>query len=219
MERSGAPAGDITVSGIPIDPAFAAPTPSQVTVPPTILITVGGIGAGPLWLAAAAIASIGPDCRVVVVCGRNESARQRMLDSVKQLPEPARSRVEVRGHVARPDMVLLMHQSALIVGKPGGLTTSEALAAGLPFVVFNPLVIPGQEEGNAEFLAAHNAGVVVDSAEHLGKVVEDLLNDPVRLQAMRTAALSLGLPQAAENIVSKLIELSLTPSLPGGRTR
>ena len=38
----------------------------------------------------------------------------------------------------------------VLITKPGGLTTTESLASGLPIVVINP--IPGQEEENAEFL-------------------------------------------------------------------
>ena len=43
-----------------------------------------------------------------------------------------------------------MSAADLIVGKPGGLTTCEALAKGLVFVIVNP--IPGQEERNSDHL-------------------------------------------------------------------
>ena len=44
----------------------------------------------------------------------------------------------------------LMKISNIVVTKPGGLTTSESLASGLPILVISP--IPGQEEENAQFL-------------------------------------------------------------------
>ena len=45
-----------------------------------------------------------------------------------------------------------MSISDLVVTKPGGLTTTESLASGLPIVAINP--IPGQEEKNAELKKA-----------------------------------------------------------------
>lgn len=207
LERTKTKPQQITISGIPIDPAFAAPEAFVPTTPPTVMITVGGIGAGPLGEATEAIAKIPTDCRIVAICGRNEGAKRRLQNLVDELPESQRARVEVRGHVARPDMVTLMHESSLLVGKPGGLTTSEALAAGVPFVVYSPFMIPGQEEGNAEFLNEKGAGVIVETPEDLGKMVDTLLNSPERVAAMRAAAVSLGLPQAAETIVNELCEL------------
>ena len=43
-----------------------------------------------------------------------------------------------------------MSVSDLVITKPGGLTTTESLASGLPIIVINPM--PGQEEGNAKFI-------------------------------------------------------------------
>ena len=50
-----------------------------------------------------------------------------------------------------------MAASDLVVGKPGGLTTSEALARGLVFVVVSP--IPGQEERNSDHLLEEGAAI------------------------------------------------------------
>ena len=48
-----------------------------------------------------------------------------------------------------------------MIGKPGGLTTTETLVKGLAWVVVNP--IPGQEEKNAVYLLEQGAGVWSDN--------------------------------------------------------
>ena len=55
------------------------------------------------------------------------------------------------------EMDELMTAADLFVGKPGGLTTSEVLAKGVPMVVINP--IPGQEERNSDHLLEQGAAI------------------------------------------------------------
>jgi len=50
-----------------------------------------------------------------------------------------------------------MSAADILLGKTGGLTTSEALAKGLAFVIFNP--IPGQEERNSDHLLENGIGI------------------------------------------------------------
>ena len=89
----------------------------------------------------------------------------------------------------------LMTAADLMIGKPGGLTTSESLVKGLGWVVVNP--IPGQEEKNAIYLLEQGAGVWSDNLHTLAFKVLSLLNEPGRVEAMRKNALRLGRPDAA----------------------
>ena len=68
-----------------------------------------------------------------------------------------------------------MTASDLIVGKPGGLTTCEALARGLVFVIANP--IPGQEERNADHLLEHGSAIRSNNPATLSYKIEQLIND------------------------------------------
>ena len=94
----------------------------------------------------------------------------------------------------------------LIVGKPGGLTTCEALAKGLVFVVVNP--IPGQEERNADHLLENGAAIRSNNPVTLGYKIQHLLKDPERLERMRNNAIAFSRPRAAFDIADKLAELS-----------
>jgi len=95
-----------------------------------------------------------------------------------------------------------MEISTLIVTKPGGLTTSESLAKGLPMVIIDPL--PGQEMRNTDFLLEHGIGIRIDGSRDVGEEVELLLRSPERLASMSHAAYENGKPHAALDI-AKLI--------------
>ena len=97
----------------------------------------------------------------------------------------------------------LMEVSTLIVSKPGGMTTSECLAKGLPMVIVDP--IPGQEERNSQFLVNQGVAIRVDDKRHIAREIDVLLNNPKQLAAMKRAALKNGKPMAAENIARLIL--------------
>jgi processive 1,2-diacylglycerol beta-glucosyltransferase len=91
-----------------------------------------------------------------------------------------------------------MHASDLLITKPGGLTSSEALAAEIPMVLFKPL--PGQEERNTRYLVQRRAAVRAKNASDLTRTVQTLLASPAKLGQMRIAMEPLRKPQAAREI-------------------
>src|SRR3954454_23418557 len=103
-----------------------------------------------------------------------------------------RHKTEVLGFAT--NMHELMAASDLILTKPGGLTSSEALALGKPLLILNP--IPGQEAANSDFLLEHGAATKVNSVEDVSYRVEALLGTE-KLSDMARAARSLGRPDAA----------------------
>jgi processive 1,2-diacylglycerol beta-glucosyltransferase len=98
-----------------------------------------------------------------------------------------------------------MAASDLVVGKPGGLTTSEALARGLVMVIVNP--IPGQEERNSDHLLEEGAAIRCNNLPVLAYKIDRLLDDPPRLTAMQANVRRLAHPRAAHDIVEKLLTL------------
>jgi processive 1,2-diacylglycerol beta-glucosyltransferase len=99
----------------------------------------------------------------------------------------------------------LMHAADLSVGKPGGLTSSEALAMGLPMAILNP--VPGQEERNSDHLLEWGVAMRLNSPESIRWRVELLLSDTRRLEAMRAAARGRARPYAADAVVDALRRL------------
>jgi processive 1,2-diacylglycerol beta-glucosyltransferase len=195
----GAAPGRIVRTGIPIDPAFARPIeraearaslglPARGAV---VLVTGGGVGVGPLVeivedLLAAAAAG-GRPRTIVAVAGRNAKAEAalRALEG--------RGSLVVHGYTTR--MRELMAAADLLVGKPGGLTSSEALASGLPLVVVSP--VPGQEDRNADHLLELGVAVRCRDRSSVAWKVDWLLDDPTRLAAMRRRARAAARPDAA----------------------
>jgi processive 1,2-diacylglycerol beta-glucosyltransferase len=96
-----------------------------------------------------------------------------------------------------------MAAADLILGKPGGLTTSEALAAGLPFAVVNPY--PLQEEANTTFLLEHGVGFRIEPLSVLEYKLKRFLLDPNRRQNMQQQALRLAKPNAARQIIHSVL--------------
>lgn len=190
----GVDPGRITVSGIPIRPEFAAGPRPVATCERRVLVMGGGLGLGPIVDSVAALAAMRhANLRVTVVCGQNEQLRQELVSRFG-----ADQRLTMLGFTDQ--VPRLMAQSDLLVTKPGGITCSEALAAGLPMLLLRPL--PGQEEENAAHLTATGAARVVPEAQ-LGSAAAALLfGAPDQLGAARQLALAAGQPQAASLIAA-----------------
>lgn len=202
--------GRIDVTGIPIAPIFAEPPGRDEAcrienLDPSlrrVLITSGGIGGGAFEEVIQALGDACPHAELTVVCGRNEALARRLASL------HTHASIRVFGHVPQDTMARLMAAADLMVGKSGGLTTSEALAMGLPFVVYRPFLIPGQEEGNARFLAEVGAGIETSGLADLSQQVARLLGDPARRETMSAAGRKHAKPHAATSIVNRVVELS-----------
>ena len=211
-DRQPGSAAITTITGIPIHPVFSKQfTPEEIQKSTgckpgakIITITSGGIGGGPFASALKALLSLDREVHLEVICGRNEARRRDIEKRVRKVAFNSKVTVKVRGHISQEEMALRMQASEFLISKPGGLTTSECLAVGCPMLVFHPFLIPGQEEGNAEFLVKEGAGAEASTIDQLVSVARDLLDHPEKLATMRAKARSFGLPQAASDIVKTL---------------
>ena len=176
----------ITVSGIPIDPVFAVRKDKRAMRRKhgleedrfTILVSAGGFGVGPVGHLMKALAGWTHPAQVVAVCGRNEALRAELYRGGQDLPEEIRrSSFTLLGFTTEMDE--LMTAADLFVGKPGGLTTSEVLAKGLPMVVINP--IPGQEERNSDHLLEEGVAIRCNNLPALAYKIDTLLDTPGKL--------------------------------------
>ena len=201
----------VSVTGIPIVSAFSAAYPGRADMRrrlglhperTTILVTTGGFGGVRLDEVVAGLTDGPGNAQFLAVAGRDEELRQ----ALEKLAESKPDTVLAYGFVG--NMHELMAASDLAVAKPGGLTSSECLAMGLPMVVVKP--IPGQEERNADYLLEAGAAVRAHSIAELKFKVHALLGDPQRLDAMRTAAKGAARPRAAQDIADEVVK--------GGRT-
>lgn len=91
-----------------------------------------------------------------------------------------------------------MSISDLVVTKPGGLTTTESLASGLPIAIINP--IPGQEEENAKFLVNSGVGIWIKKTDKADNYVEQIINDTNTLKNMKIQSKLLAKKHSTQNI-------------------
>ena len=196
------------VTGIPVDARFASSLGKGAArealglraEAPVVLIMGGGAGVMPMTEIVATLEALRRPLQLVAVAGRNEALRRKLAAEAAGLRHCT---LQVLGFVDNVDV--LMAAADVLVSKPGGLTAAEALAKGLPLVVYRP--IPGQEEANTAFLTAHGAAVRAEAALGFADLAYGLLDGrPDELAALGEAALGLGRPGAAEAVAGLLIE-------------
>jgi processive 1,2-diacylglycerol beta-glucosyltransferase len=211
LVRLGIPPSKVTTSGIPIDPVFAERKdklemrakyglrPDAVT----ILVSAGGFGVGPVEHMLESLAGLKHPAQIVALCGRNEELKSRLEAASARLPRSHHVNIRPIGFTTEMDEY--MSAADILLGKPGGLTTSEALAKGLVFAIVNP--IPGQEERNSDHLLEEGVAIRCNNLPVLAYKLDRLLDDPARLASMQTSALRLARPDAARAVVKRLLEL------------
>ena len=160
---------------------------------PVILVLSGGFGMGPVAEILRELDKVPKSFQTVVVTGRNQELRREVAVADRQHP------THVLGYAS--NMHELMAVAELIITKPGGLTTSEALAMGRPLFILNP--IPGQEAANSDFLLERGAAAKVNRVEDLPYRLGQLLGTK-KLDEMARAAKALGRPHAAREICEQV---------------
>ena len=201
LEMLGFPAERVTVTGIPIDPKFSENKPKREIRSkygldpelPTVILSLGGFGVGRIEPLIGSLRSISTPVQILAMCGRNDELREK-------LSQAADPRVIPVGYTR--DMDEYMSAADVIVGKPGGLTTCEALAKGLVFVIVNP--IPGQEERNSDHLLENGCAIRSNNPTTLGYKIEQLLSDKERMNSMCENARRFARPNAAFDIADAL---------------
>jgi processive 1,2-diacylglycerol beta-glucosyltransferase len=194
----GVPADRVTVSGIPIT-VPNAPAPARDPLkPPMLLISAGASGGDYAVAVVQQTMHMTSPFTATVVCGSNDDLRQR----IKKLVKPATDRYRVLGYTE--DMPQLLRDADLFVGKPGGLSASECMAAGLPMVLVNP--IPGQEVRNGDYLMEQGAAIRCNTPSTIGWKIDQVLGEPGRLQDMQAAAQRIGRPDAAIDVLNGVLD-------------
>lgn len=117
--------------------------------------------------------------QIVAIAGKNEKMKVAFESLVSEMH--AGEIVKVLSYTNQvPE---LMSISDLVVTKPGGLTTTESLASGLPIIAINP--IPGQEEENAEFLEKSSVAIWLKKRDDFDSVISNLLSNEQKLHQMK----------------------------------
>lgn len=203
VRRKGFSDDKILPLGIPIRPEFATSVPKDGARRllgldenlPVIMLMGGSMGYGSLFKTVCEIDELDMELQVISVCGNNEKAKAA-IDG-----HGFRHRVLNFGYTNQ--ISLLMDAADCIVTKPGGLTTSEALAKRLPMLICNP--IPGHEERNAEFLCNCGVAAMITPTMRLPDVIHQVFSDPRRIELMRASTDVIRKPNASRDLVDLVL--------------
>ena len=166
---------------------------------PKILVMGGSLGLGPMKSVIRKLDKLPQPFDILVVTGQNE----RLQESLARRGPKLRHQTKIFGFVN--NICEFMDMAEMVVTKPGGITTAEALIKRLPMIIINP--IPGQEAKNTEFLLSQQVAVKADNATAVSDYVDEFLRNPEKLRQMRAAAARLGRPFAAEQAAREILAL------------
>lgn len=165
---SGGVAPDkISISGIPVHAAFLQKDCKEDILKDlnlsgdikTILIMGGGWAVMPMDEIVLACQQLSYPVQVIAITGQN----RRMFERLSRLQPRFSKPTIILGYST--EIQRFMQVADVIISKPGGLTCAEAMATGLPMLIFRP--IPGQEEANAHFLLQHKFAWRADTLAEL----------------------------------------------------
>lgn len=194
--------------GIPMDPKFRESVDKEQVFKrlaldkdiPAILIMGGTQGLGPIKELVRLLDKSYLNLQMIVAAGTNKRLHRWLAGRVKAY----RKKILVFPYADNIDE--FMQISTVIITKPGGITTAEALSKGIPMVIVNPL--PGQEAMNTKFLLKEGVALKALSPEDAVTLLEELLYNKNKLKIMSANAKALSKPDSSINTAKLILELA-----------
>jgi len=203
----GVLANRVLLCGIPVDAAFALSFDKDDLMHalgldprrPVVLVMGGGMGPVPMDRVVSSLELCNVSMQVLAVAGHDRDLRQR-LESLR-----GRLAMDLHPFGWTENVPELMAVSDLLITKPGGLTTAEALAAGLPMILTHP--IPGPEERHIRYLEQSGVAFHAETLNDIPRLASRLLSSPDELSEIRRRALERSRPDAAHAIAQVALAL------------
>jgi processive 1,2-diacylglycerol beta-glucosyltransferase len=179
MEYRGISRHKIFVTGIPLRAQFQNKYDKEATLLkyglspslPTILVSGGGKGMlTGITEIARKLGKFRIPLQAIVVTGQNKALYRRL----QLQTHSARNPICVLGYVE--NMAELMESCDIMITKAGGITVFEALAKGIPMIIYKP--IPGHEESNVQFLLQNGAARAAKNWRQIKTAIEELIFFP-----------------------------------------
>jgi len=208
LAQKGVDMAKIKNFGIPFDPKFNQEVKKQEVLQrlnlktelPKILIMGGGQGLGPVKTIIKSLEKVKKDFQGLIVTGINK----KLYRSLKKKIKKSKKKFLLFGFVNNINE--LMEISDIIITKPGGITTAEALVKKIPMVIVKP--IPGQEASNTAYLMKKGAAIKCDNPKKINLAIEDLLDHPAKLKQLSECAERISKPNACMDAAKLVLELA-----------
>ena len=203
-------ADKISITGQPVVPDFAARVQQgrlmreQLGLDatrPAVLLMGGGDGMGHLVQTATAIAQSNLPLQLIVVCGRNEAARNALSAVETTLPTMP---MKVLGFC--DNVPEWMGAADVLVTKAGPGTICEGFIAELPIILYD--AVPGQESGNIDLVVKNGAGAWCPSPKLAVQQLQHWLLRPNDMAHASQVSASLAKPDSALEIAKVIAQFA-----------
>ncbi len=205
------------ITGLPVHPDFTSRLKDKQTARkelgwdpdlPAVLLIGGGEGMGPLYKTARMVDTLDDRFQIAVVAGKNASLKADLEACDWKHPAIIYPFVN--------NMPTLMAAADVLVTKAGPGTISEACIAGLPMILSS--AIPGQEEGNVDFVVNSGAGVYAPKPEAVAQALHEWLSEGAEGLARRAEnAQRVAKPNAVWDIVEEVWHYAHQPPIKNQR--
>lgn len=209
LVEDGVPEEKIKPFGIPVEKSFMKSRPKEEVLKElgldpekrTVLLMGGSFGAGNIKGTLDELSEIERDFQILVITGRNSALKSSLEERVKEYN--ININIKIIGFTNIMNDILPAID--ILVTKPGGLTTTEALLKDVPMVI--PYFIPGQEGENLDFLT--NCGVAIRTTKKFSikSVIKVLIDNPERLERMKENIKLVRKANSSENIAKLSLEI------------
>ncbi|MFH1542739.1 MAG: glycosyltransferase [bacterium] len=203
--KYGLPEEKLRVIGMPIDPTFflkdrdKAKARKKDRLDPnlfTILLMGGGDGAGKMENIINELDKMAMPAQLIVITGRNKKLEEKLKKNKDNFNMPMR----VFGFTDQVPEI--MAESDMIITKAGPGTIAEAMAMNLPIIITSWL--PGQEEGNVEFVVKEKVGLVCKDPKRIAELIKEL-RESGEFNNFKKNIKRVSRPKASINIAHEII--------------
>jgi processive 1,2-diacylglycerol beta-glucosyltransferase len=199
LQRVGVAPEKIKIFGFPVSPKFADFTDDRQLPPssskPRVLYMIHAATHGAPELVRL-LSDLGVDLTVTI--GHADKLRPAIEAATDGHP------TKIVGWT--DELPRMLHESHLLIGKAGGATVQETIAARCPMIINH--VVAGQEEGNARLIVETNSGVVaVSPREVVAQVQRTFADDAKQWREWVSNISKLSRPRAALDIAEFLMSL------------
>lgn len=205
----GVDSNKIKPFGIPVEKSFLSHREKDIVLSElglssdklTVLLMGGSFGAGNIKETLDELLSIDRDFQILVITGKNESLKEKIE---KRIASTSHNKtVCVLGFTNKMNDIL--SSVDVLITKPGGLTTTEALLKDVPMIV--PYYIPGQEEENLDFLSNCGAALRTTKKYSLTVLLKVLIDEPSRLEILKKNIKSIRKFNSSLNISNLVVDI------------
>jgi UDP-N-acetylglucosamine:LPS N-acetylglucosamine transferase len=138
------------------------------------------------------------DIDLTVTIGRDDKLRAEIAVAA------AGSKTKILGWT--DELPRILDESHLLIGKAGGATVQETIAAGCPMIINH--VVSGQEEGNAQLIVETNSGVIaLSSREVVTQIQRAFANNAKQWREWSTNISRFSRPRASLEIAGFLLSI------------